>query len=301
MRPTRLSGLLASLLAASVPLVTAACAPAANRPQRSPRTDLAQACSGREGWSDPAPPAQVAGNVWYVGTCGITALLVTSSAGHVLMDGATAQAASAILASIRAAGFDPRDVRWIVSSHPHNDHVGALAALKAATGARVAAGREAKLALEAGQVTSDDPQAAIHEAFPPIRVDRVLGDGEVLAVGDLQLTMHETPVHSPGSASWTWKTAGVTMTFADSMTTISADDYHFADHPARVAAIRAGLDAAAALPCGLLITPHPSASDLFERLAGRAKLADSAACRAYAEAARTRFEQRLAREMESRP
>lgn len=282
-------------------LIFAGCTTAAPLPQQPARTDLAKACGERDGWSDPAPPAHVFGNVWYVGTCGITVLLVTSPQGHVLIDGATAQAAPAILASIRAVGFDPADVRWILSSHPHYDHVGGLAALKAATGARLAASADARAALEAGQVSGEDPQAAIHEAFAPVTVDRVLKDGETLALGALRLTMHESRVHAPGAASWTWLSAEadgrtLTVTYADSMSTISADGYRFSDRPALVAAIRSGLDKAAALPCGILLTPHPSASGMFERLAGRAALADPAACRAYADAARGRFEQRLASE-----
>jgi len=266
-----------------------------------PRTDLVRACGERDGWSDPAPPAHVAANVWYVGTCGITVLLVTSPAGHVLIDGATAEAAPSILANIRAAGFDPRDVRWIAMTHEHNDHVGGLAALKAATGAKLAAGAVAARALAAGQVSSEDPQHAIHAAFPPVAVDRLLADGETLPLGPLRLTMRLNPVHSPGSASWTWSSRGAdgkaqAFTYADSLTTISADDYRFTGHPARVAAIRAGLDKVPVSPCGILMTPHPGASDMFERLAGRAPLIDDAACRAYVDRARDRFAQRLAKE-----
>lgn len=295
------AGLSGCLLLASL----AACSNPPRALPEPPRTDLAQACAGRDGWSDPAPPAHVFGNTWNVGTCGITVLLVTSPAGHVLIDGATAQAADAVLANIRAAGFDPREVRWIASSHEHFDHVGGLAALQKATGARVAAGRVARLPLEAGQVGANDPQSGIHDAFAPLRVDRVLRDGEVLALGSLRLTMHETPAHAPGSVSWTWRTSDAagtrqTITYADSVSTISADGYRFSDHPERVAGIRAGLDRIAALPCGILLTPHPGASAMFERLAGREKLADATACRAYAEAARKRFDSRLAQEAAAR-
>jgi metallo-beta-lactamase class B len=295
------ASLLAGTLAACSPLPATSTEPVApSGPARSEpaRTDLAAACGTRDGWSDPAPPAHVAANVWDVGTCGITVLLVTGDAGHVLIDAATAEAVPAILANIRSAGFDPRDVRWMVSSHEHHDHVGGMAALRAATGARIAAGRVAAAALERGQVGADDPQVTIHQPFAPVKVDKVLADGEALTLGNLRLALHETPVHSPGSVSWTWQSAGggPSFNYIDSLTTISADDYRFADHPERVSEIRKGLAAATALPCGILLTPHPSASDMFERLAGRAPLEDSAACRVYADDAKARFESRLAKE-----
>ena len=85
---------------------------------------LARSCEGRDGWSDAAPPARIFGNTYYVGTCGISVLLVTSSQGHVLIDGATDEAAPSILANIRTLGFDPRDIRFIVGSHEHIDHMG---------------------------------------------------------------------------------------------------------------------------------------------------------------------------------
>lgn len=294
-------------MSARVLIIAALLAAGCTTPQAStpppPRTDLAAACHGRDGWSDPAPAAHVAGNVWDVGTCGITVLLVTSPQGHILIDGATAAAVPSILANIRRIGFDPADVRWILSSHEHSDHAGGLAALKAATGAKLAAGAASAKVLERGQVGSDDPQSGIHEAYAPVGVDRVLANGDTVEVGDLRLTMHDTPVHSPGSASWSWQSvegqsAGGAQTFSyiDSLTTISADGYRFTDHPGRVAEIRTGLENAAALPCGILLTPHPSASDMFERLAGRIALSRPGDCADYVAGARKRFAERLAKE-----
>ncbi|MDP4873245.1 MAG: MBL fold metallo-hydrolase, partial [Sphingorhabdus sp.] len=100
---------------------------------------LASQCQGRDGWSDPAPPAHIFANVYMVGTCGIVSLLVTSPKGHILIDGATAEAAPFIADNIRDLGFQPTDVKYLVSSHEHLDHVGGLAALKGITGARMLA------------------------------------------------------------------------------------------------------------------------------------------------------------------
>lgn len=265
----------------------------------------ARAGDGRESWSAPAPPARLYGNTYYVGTCGITVLLVTSPRGHVLLDGGPAAAAPLVAANITKLGFRLKDVRWIVSSHEHWDHVGALAELKRLTGAKVAAVPLAAPVLTSGKANADDPQHATADDFAPVRVDRILAGGEELVVGPLRLTAHVTPAHAPGSASWSWTScagkACRAIAYADSATIISADGYRFTEHPDRVAAARAGLAAIAALPCDILVTPHPGASDLFTRLAGGAPLIDDQACRAYAQRAGERFAQRLADEAGAAP
>ena len=285
-----------------IPLATAllaALAATASPPaaEAAPPT-IVTACAGRDGWSDAAPPAHVYGNTWYVGTCGISAILITSDQGHVLVDGGTPQAAPLVLANIAALGFRPQDVRLILSSHEHFDHAGALAALKRATGAKVAALATEAEVLETGKPVAADPQYGQLDGFDPVTVDRVLADGDSVTLGKLAVTAHATPAHSPGSTSWTWQACTPDFTcrmiaYADSATAISADGYRFADHPDRVAAVRQGLSTIAALPCDILLTPHPSASATLERLAGETPLVDPSACAAYATAARERFEQRL--------
>jgi metallo-beta-lactamase class B len=85
------------------------------------------------------------------------------------------------------------------------------------------------------------------------------------------------------------------------MSPISSDDYRFSDHPAYLAAYRAGIARVAALDCDILLTPHPSASQMVDRLAGRAPLENPNACRDYAAALSKRLDDRLAKEAASRP
>ncbi|WP_232494025.1 subclass B3 metallo-beta-lactamase [Novosphingobium kaempferiae] len=300
MSRTSLAIALASLTALTSMIALPIGAQAATAETLSPAA-LAKACEGKDEWADPAPPARLFGNTWYVGTCGISAILITGDKGHVLVDAGVTKAAPLVLANIKRAGFNPKDVRWIVASHEHFDHVGALAALQKATGAKVAALPAQKAALETGKPASDDPQFAGLDPIAPVRVDRVLKDGDSVVVGKVVLTAHATPVHAPGSTSWTWQscTAGFDckmIAYADSSSTISSDGYRFTDHPDRVAAIRKGLPAMAALPCDILITPHPSQSALMERLAGTKPLVDANACRAYVAAAEGRLADRLAKE-----
>lgn len=261
---------------------------------------LAAACAGRDGWADPSPPARIFGTVHHVGTCGITALLIVSPKGHVLLDGGPPDAAPLIAANIRRLGFEPRDVRYLLNSHEHLDHAGGLAALQRLTGAAVVARAPARPVLESGTIGAADPQAGAIPGFPGVVVGRVIAEGETLRLGPLRLTAHATPGHTDGGTSWTWRSceAGACHTFAyvDSLTPVSADNYRFADHPLRVAPFRITFAKVAALECDILLTPHPSASNLFARLAGQAALVDRNACAAYAAGAAKRLDERLARE-----
>ena len=270
------------------------------RPEGATVEEFLDQCAEKDGWTDPAPPIRLFGNVYYVGTCGITVLLITSNQGHVLLDSGPAEAAPLIIANIRELGFVTEDVRWIVTSHEHHDHVGGVAELQALTGAKVAASAAAKPPLETGVLDPADPQAGMHDPFAAVRVDRVMHDGETLRVGPLEVTLHATPGHALGSTSWSWRSCEGSecrrVAFADSVTAVSRDGYRFSDHPEYAAMFRRGMDAVEAIGCDLLITPHPGASTLFERLAGDAPLADPNACRNYAEFGRQNLETRLARE-----
>ncbi len=271
--------------------------------QQQGRTDLAEQCKGRDGWSDVAPPAHVFGNVYMVGTCGIVSLLITSSEGHILIDAATDKAAPSIAENIRKLGFNPADVKYLLSSHEHVDHVGGLAAMKRLTGAQMIARAEAKASMESGIPGNTDPQVGSLPSFPGIKVDRLVKDGEALKLGPLRLTAIASPGHTPGGTSWAWRSCeAVTchnFVYADSLGAVSADNYRFSDHPEYVAVFRKTIDRIASLStCDILIAPHPSQSQIFERLSGTSALVDKKGCSNYAKAAGDRLTARLEKEMQ---
>jgi metallo-beta-lactamase class B len=257
-------------------------------------------CAGKEGWSDPAPPIRVFGNVYDVGTCGLVVLLITGPSGHILIDSGTAEAAPDIGRNIERLGFNLTDIKLMLASHEHLDHVGGAAELKRRTGARLLALPEARYALESGLLAPDDPQFGLWPPFPPARVDALLHDGQKVSVGPLKLTAHATYGHVRGSTSWTWKSCEGrtcrTIVYADSATAASAPGYRFSDHPDHVARFRASLEKIAALRCDILITPHPAVSNFYERLAGGAPLVNRRACADYAAAASSKLDERLASE-----
>ena len=142
-------------------------------------------CPADAGWSDPARPAHVYANTWYVGTCGVSAILVTSAKGHVLIDGATEKAAPLIEANIRALGFRVEDIRYLLNSHEHLDHAGGLARLAKDSGATVIAREPAAKTLERGASDNSDPQFGLIGSIPPIANIRRIADQEPVTLGDL--------------------------------------------------------------------------------------------------------------------
>jgi len=258
-------------------------------------------CAGKEGWSDPAPPIHVFANVYDVGTCGLVVLLITGPRGHILIDSGTADAAPDIARNIERLGFELTDIKLMLASHEHLDHVGGAAELKRRTGARLMVMPAARYAVESGLLAPNDPQFGLWPPFPPARVDALLRDGQKVSVGPLKLTAHATYGHVRGSTSWTWKSCEGrtchTIVYADSATAVSATGYRFADHPDHVARFRASLAKIAALRCDILITPHPAVSNFYQRLAGRAPLVSVGACADYAAAASSKLDERLASEM----
>ena len=247
----------------------------------------------RATWRQPQAPERIYGNTWYVGTHGLSAILITSPRGHVLIDGTLAKNAAMVEANIRALGFHVRDIRMILASHAHGDHAGAIARLARDSGAKVAARASQAGALRNGGEDVDDPQHGDAPLFPKVEHVRVIGDDAVVRVGPLAIQAHATPGHTPGSTSWTWTscegTRCLSMVYADSLTLLAAGDYRYTDpaHPERLGDFRRALAMLSALPCDILMTPHPEASGLLERLATRdagepGALRDARACKAYA-------------------
>lgn len=261
---------------------------------------FAAACKDWDEWDKPAPPVRIHANTYLVGTCGIASILITGTNGHILIDGGTEAGSDAIGRNIERLGFRLRDVRLLLHSHEHFDHVGGTGRLQQLTGARLAASPAAAAVFKTGTSGAGDPQAGMHKPFPSARVDRIVQDGEIVRLGNLALVAIATPGHSPGALSWHWGSCdgGVCrrIVYADSLSPVSRDDYRFSDHPAYVAAYRAGLSKLAAVECDILLTPHPSASNMIERMAGRAVLMNSNACRDYAESIGERLDERLAKE-----
>ena len=257
-------------------------------------------CDNCDEWNAARAPFKLYGDSHYVGPEGLSVVAIDTGAGVILIDGALPQSVPGILAGLKSIGRDVRDVKYIAVSHPHFDHAGGVAALARMSGATVLSTAAGAEALQRGDVPKEDPQAGYGDfmRFPPVASVRALADGASVTLGDTTLTLHATPGHTPGGASWSWKDCEddrcIDLVFADSLNPVSHDDYHFGEGEL-TAAFRRSIAKVRALPCDLIVSAHPSQSQLFERVE-RDALLDVEGCRAYADAAARRLEERLARE-----
>ncbi|GAB3781899.1 subclass B3 metallo-beta-lactamase [Dyella agri] len=257
-------------------------------------------------WNAPQKPFRIYGNAWYVGPYGLSSILLDTGQGLALFDGDLPESATQIEAHIRELGFRVRDVKWILNSHAHSDHAGGIVALQAASGAQVLASAAGKRELELGGADPGDPQYGSAPQYTPLKNVHVVRDGEILQLGHVAVTAHYTPGHTPGSTSWTWESCAgrrcLHIAYVDSLSAISADSYRFTDHPAYVGSFRKTFATVAALPCDILLTPHPDASGFWEKVAQRKSstdvtpLVDPKACRDYAADAAKSLDARLAEE-----
>jgi len=279
------------------------------------RADRAKQCESCAGWNAVQEPFRVFGNTYYVGVAGLSAVLVTSDKGLILLDGGLPQSAPLIDASIRKLGFRTEDVRLIVNSHAHYDHAGGIAALQRASGAIVAASAPGARAIESGEPTADDPQYAFGKdanGFPPVKRVKVVADGETLRVGNVAVTAHLTPGHTPGSTTWTWRSCEgsrcLDIVYADSLNAVSAPGFRFtgdATRPSIEGAFRRSIAMIGSLPCDVLLAVHPSFAGMADKLRRRREqpgsepFVDASACRSYAADAAKRLDQIIAEERKS--
>jgi metallo-beta-lactamase class B len=261
-------------------------------------------CSSCAAWNVPHRPVHLYGNTYYVGTEGLASILIASPEGHVLIDGALPSSAPLILANIRSLGFDPADVRLILNSHAHFDHSGGFAALQRATGAPVAVSVESAGAIRSGLAGPDDPQYGVLVPTPPVSNVILIEEGKPMVVGGLSLTPYITAGHTPGGTTWTWRSCEgercVDFVYADSQTPISREGFLFGgspQYPGAVADFRRGFSVLERIPCDILVTPHPGASNFWQRAASAPEgLIDPAACRQYAARSLEQLQARLQRE-----
>ncbi|WP_454714954.1 CAU/MBL1b family subclass B3 metallo-beta-lactamase [Caulobacter segnis] len=261
-------------------------------------------------WVKPIKPYRVVGNIYYVGSEGLSAWLITSSEGHVLLDGGpSAEGGKLIERSIQQLGFQLADVKVLINSHAHFDHAGGIAQLKAdIPTAKVWASRLDEPALEKGQHFGDNDNGLT--PFPAVKVDKGFGDGQKLKVGETTLVAHLTPGHTIGCTTWTMavteKGRPLNVTFPCSLSVAGNHLVGNKTHRSIVADYRASFAAMRAIPTDVVLPSHEEQGDLLTK---RQKLLrgdpnafiDPTELGRFVDGYETRFNQELARQQAANP
>jgi len=150
-------------------------------------------------WDDPFPPHRIADHLYYVGSKGLSSYLITTSEGHILINSSFDRTVPLIRASVEKLGYKFSDVKILLGSHAHNDHMEGNALVKELTGAQVYVMRGDDQVVENG----GKGQYLYTAKWKPCKVNRVLKDGDTVALGEAVLTAHLTPGHTRGCTTWT--------------------------------------------------------------------------------------------------
>ena len=212
-------------------------------------------------------PFHVVGPIWYVGSEGLAAYLIKTRDGAILLDGTMAENVPAIERNIESLGVRMRDVKLLLNSHAHFDHAAGLAKLKADSGARLAAGIGDRAALDTGVPPGETNYGVIR--FPAVHVDRAVRDGEQVRLGEVVLTAHATPGHTPGNTSWSMRVAEserqLDVVFMGSLTVAGNRLVGNRRYPGIVGDFRRSCAVMAALPADVVLPAHPEMADVIGR------------------------------------
>lgn len=226
-------------------------------------------------WNTPFEPFHLIGNIYYIGTDGISAYIIKTSDGLILMDTATPQLTGMLKDNMAKLGFKEADIKYILNTHAHFDHTGGFAEIKKDTGAKLIAGARDKPLLEGGYYPGDEKNVDI--GFPPVKVDRAVTEGDKVTLGDTTLTAHATPGHSPGCTSWemTVKDGNVdrNVLFFCSGTVALNRLVDHPTHPGIIDDYRSTYAKVKAMKVDVLLGPHP---EVYGMQAKRAAMKDGA-------------------------
>lgn len=234
-----------------------------------PVTANPQADPTSRSWNQPVKPYRIIGNIWYVGASGVASFLITTSKGHILLDSGFSETVPQIKRNVAQLGFKLTDIKILISSHAHYDHVGGLAELKELTGAKLMATEPDAALLERGG--KDDFQWGDKYAYKPVKPDRVLRDGDQVELGEAMLTALLTPGHTKGSTTWTMKVneEGKQYDVVFS-TSVSAPGYNLANndkYPNIADDYRRTFQILKSLPCDIFLAPHTEFFSMKEKMA----------------------------------
>lgn len=154
-------------------------------------------------WTRPFPPFKLIGHVYWVGTYDLSTYLVTTPAGHILINSGLKATVPQIKEGVERLGFRFSDVKILLATHAHWDHVAGMAELKRQTKALMMMSAADAPLLEDGGASDFRFGGEPDMAFERVAVDRRLVDGDTITLGGVTLTAHHHPGHTKGATSFT--------------------------------------------------------------------------------------------------
>jgi metallo-beta-lactamase class B len=253
----------------------------------------AQTADERHEWNKPVEPFRIAGRVHYVGAAGVSAFLISTPEGSFLLDGGLPETAPLIRANVEKLGFRVADIKYLLNSHAHYDHAGGLAELKRLSGAAMVASAGDAPALREG-----GPD------MPAIAVDRVVRDGETLALGGTTMVANVTPGHTRGCTSWSTTTREGERTYRvvfNCSTTVVDRLVGNTAYPGIVADYEQTFQRFRTLEADVFLSSHPYAFRMAEKRAkqradGPNAFVDASELRRFMEDAERAFRTELAKQ-----
>jgi len=152
-------------------------------------------------WSRDFRPFCISGNLYYVGTYDLACYLITTPQGHILINTGLAESAPMIRKHVEDLGFKFSDIRILLDTHVHYDHVGAMAEIKKMTGAKMMVNEHDAPALADGG-NSDYAMGGKGLLFAPVKADRLLHDHDTINFGGMQIMALRHPGHTRGATSY---------------------------------------------------------------------------------------------------
>lgn len=258
----------------------------------------------------PFPPFKVIGNIYYVGDTDEAVYLITTPAGHILLDTGYEETVPIVKAGVEKLGFGMGDIKIMISGHAHSDHVAGHALVREITGARVLASELDAPVIESGGAKGDyrGPRA---NPWKPTRVNQIIKDGERMTLGGITLTAHLTPGHTRGNTTWTMvvEDGGRKLNVAF-MPSVGRNEgvhvFNYPNYPSIAEDFQKTFRVLKTLPCDVFLGPHGRFFDLdgkFKRMQAGAKenpFIDPAGCRQYVERGEAAFLKQLEEERQTR-
>jgi len=223
-------------------------------------------------WKAPVPPQHLVGNIYYVGAIGVSSFLITTSAGHILIDTGFEDTVPIIQRSVEQLGFKCSDIKILLSSHAHIDHVGGHTAMRQLTGAKVYASSADARVLQSGGKDDFIPFPKDLVVYSPVQVDHVINDGEQVSLGGVTLTGHLTPGHTRGATTWTMEviengTSYHVVFFSSASINAGTRLLQGAPYPELAQDYTATFAKLKTLPCDIFFAPHGGQFAMAEKFA----------------------------------